>query len=115
MSAVGIIALGSESRSTVTAELPKRTGTPRPMTMFGRAESVTTSRTAAPAVPRWKSVWRLSASKPAVCTELAPGGDMQFQTHAPAEWDSRISSPILGEGFAEALRRVGYRPHFVED
>jgi len=42
MSAVGIIALGSESRSTVTAELPKRTATPRPMTMSGHAESVTT-------------------------------------------------------------------------
>jgi lipid II:glycine glycyltransferase (peptidoglycan interpeptide bridge formation enzyme) len=40
---------------------------------------------------------------------------MQFQTHAPAGWDSRISFPILSEGFAEALRRVGYRPHFVED
>jgi lipid II:glycine glycyltransferase (peptidoglycan interpeptide bridge formation enzyme) len=39
---------------------------------------------------------------------------MQLQTRAPAGWDSRVSFPILSEGFAEAARRLGYQPHFLE-
>ena len=40
---------------------------------------------------------------------------MELRGRAPAGWDSRISFPILSEGFGEAERGVGYRPHFVEE
>ena len=40
---------------------------------------------------------------------------MELQGRAPAGWNSRVSSPILSDGFAEAARGLGYRPHFVEE
>jgi lipid II:glycine glycyltransferase (peptidoglycan interpeptide bridge formation enzyme) len=40
---------------------------------------------------------------------------MELRDRAPSGWDSRISFPILSEGFAEAARGLGYHPHFVED
>lgn len=40
---------------------------------------------------------------------------MEFRDAPSAGWDQRIGSPMLAEGFAEASRRLGYRPLFVED
>lgn len=40
---------------------------------------------------------------------------MHLRSQAPAGWDSRVSFPILSEGFADASRELGYRPYFVED
>jgi GNAT acetyltransferase-like protein len=40
---------------------------------------------------------------------------VELKRDAPVDWDSRISHPILGVGFAEASRTVGYQPRFVED
>ena len=40
---------------------------------------------------------------------------MELKRDAPCDWDSRISHPILGAGFAEASRALGYQPRFVED
>lgn len=56
--------------------------------------------------------WR----KPAVAVHcLQYRAVMELRNHAPTGWDSHISFPILSEGFAEAERGVGYRPHFVEE
>ena len=40
---------------------------------------------------------------------------MEFREMAPPDWDQRIASPMLSEGFAEASRGLGYRALFVED
>ena len=40
---------------------------------------------------------------------------MELKRDAPCDWDSRISHPILGAGFAEASRALGYQARFAED
>jgi hypothetical protein len=40
---------------------------------------------------------------------------MDLTEKPPADWNARITSPLLSEGFAEAARGLGYRPWYAAD
>lgn len=42
-------------------------------------------------------------------------GGLRLSSVPPADWDDRIASPMLSTGFADASRRLGFRPLFVDD
>src|SRR5215212_6668205 len=40
---------------------------------------------------------------------------MVLSARPPRDWNDRITSPLLSEGFAEAARGLGYRPCYAAD